>query len=205
MPFRRRRGFRRGPREPLHWARSSFVNAPFQVPNGVTQVSQVPLFTPSNFIAGANVDDSFTVRRVIINRQPVHWFADDVVLLSSAVVADLTWFIFPEDQGVTALNQNPAGVFARGTDVIAGGHLQAQVFTADRQTPGWASQPTQNWIDTRINRRINTSDTLYLWLFHSIRPNCDTSSPVVPGEDGAGCWICDFDISVLYQRSMRKR
>lgn len=205
MRFRRRSGFRRGPREPLHWARTSFSGSPFQVPNGLTQVSQVPLFTPSNFIAGANVDDAFTVRRVVINRQPIHHFPDDVTLLTSPVVPELTWFIFPEDQGVTALNQSPVNVFSRGTDIIAGGHLQASVFQNNAQTTAWASQPTQNWIDTKVNRRINTSDSLYLWLFHSISPNCNGGTPVVPGEDGAGCWICNFDVSVLYQRSMRKR
>jgi len=205
MRFRRRRGGGRG-REPLHWKRTSYLSAPFQVPLTGTQTSMLALFGAlGQGITPAGVDDEFTCLRVVLNRYPVANIGEDWVLLTSSVAVELTWYIFPEDRNLTAIPTGPDQIFASGRDIVAGGTSIAQFYGNNNQIVPWATNPgSNNWIDTRINRRIGSSEALWLWMMATIKPTCDDGSPIVPGLEGA-CWVIDSDVSVLYRRTMRRR
>jgi len=204
MRFRRSR--RRGSAEPLHWLRTSFLTAPFQVPFTGSQTSMLAMFGAlSQSITPTHTDDEFTVLRVVLNRYPVAHLGADWALTGLGVVVELTWFIFAEDRNLTAIPTGPDQIFASGRDIVAGGTNYAQFFGVDQMVNSWNSNPGgNNWIDTRVNRKLGSSEVLWLWCTATIKPTCDGGSPVVPGEDGA-CWVIDSDVSILYKRSLRRR
>jgi len=205
MRFRRRRS--RAPKEPLRWIRSSFQSAPFQTPvrqAGTVQasVSIVPLFDP-NSAFGVDIEADLTVRRVILSRYPLLSIPTSVVVLTP-FVADITWFLVVRERADLNIPVDPSALFFNGTDIIAGGTNYAQAFATDQNVPVWMYGPGQNWIDHKVNRVIKATQRLCLYTFGSSKPNCAGGAPFVNGAEEEVCFVHDFDVSVLYQRHMRR-
>lgn len=204
MRFRRRSG--RRAREPLHWQRSSFLNAPFQVSTASPATSQVPVFLPAQEEVDLLVDDRWTVRRLILNRYPMAFVPQDTTVLFTFVL-ELTWYLYITDKNNTTVPVDPNQLFLAGKDVVQGGSLRAPLATGIRLVSPVGNQlkPGDNWIDTRVNRILTASQQLVLWMHASAKPGCNQEAPFTPGLEDSPCWVCDFDISVLFQRTMRKR
>jgi len=199
---------RRGSREPVKWARTSYLEVPFQVSADATGQSLVPLWQGTQFETNpASIDEEYTLLRVVLNRHPVACLADST-LLTSSFVLELTWFIYADVAVNAEILNSPFEVFQRKKDIVAGGTEQAAFYMgnqADTITPAWALSTAPNWIDTKVNRRLDASLGLYWWGHASIKPNCAGGVPVTPGVEGAPCWVLDFDVSLLYKRGMRRR
>lgn len=199
---------RRGSREPVKWARTSFQATPFQVSADVAGQTLAPLWQGTSFdTSPAAIDEEYTLLRVLLNRRPVACMSDSTAA-SSSWVLELTWFIYMDDALNAEILNTPFEVFSRRKDIIAGGTEQAAFYAGqldNTMTPCWQwTQGGQNWIDTKVNRRISAAEGLYFWGFASIKPSCDGGTPIVVGET-APCWVFDFDVSLLYKRGMRKR
>jgi len=199
---------RRGSREPVKWARTSYLEVPFQVSADATGQSLVPLWQGTQFETNpASIDEEYTLLRVVLNRHPVACLADST-LLTSSFVLELTWFIYVDVALNAEVLNTPFEVFSRKKDIIAGGTEQAAFYSGgpdQAMTPPWQLFGERNWIDTKINRRLTAADGLYIWMTATIKPNCGGGANVTPGVEEAPCWVCDFDVSLLYKRGMRRR
>lgn len=206
MRFRRFRRSR-GPREPLIWHRKSFVGSPWQTPVDGINASLVDLFDPATQ-AGAQNDQEFTIRRLILNMPPLLTSSATLTAVSDPWVANLKWFLYIDTTGNPTIPTTSAQLFSLGTDIIAGGAVQAQIFGSGQNatSPPWFFATSPNFIDVKVNRRISSGDFLGIWSAAYFAPMCDGGTPIVPGEDDpTACWIWTPDVSVLFQRSMRRR
>jgi len=199
---------RRGSREPVKWARTSFLETPFQVSIDATGQSLAPLWQGTAFdTSPAAVDEEYTLLRVVLNRPPVACMAD-TTLLTSTFVLELTWFIYVDVALNAEVLNTPFEVFGRRKDIIAGGTEMAafsgSLFDNTQSAPWQFARLGGNWVDTKVNRRITAADGLYFWGFASVKPQCNGATPIVVGEE-APCWVFDFDVSLLYKRGMRRR
>lgn len=216
MPFRRRRRFSRRPREPLRWFRRSFLNAPFQTSFLSPRVTIAQIFFPTT-LAPTGVDETFTVRRLIINRHPVLSIPQNFrSLLGSPLTFSLTWYLMLRSVTDTFIPVDPDALFQEKVDIIQGGTLMYQVNVAQPDViaptnaglyPPWFLQHNEhggNWIDTKVARRVRTNETLALWTQANTYSDCFDNFPWTSTVEDFPCVVHDWDASVLYQRTLKR-
>lgn len=199
----RRRSFRRGPREPFRWFRNeqTIYQTSFVPPS----TSVATLFSPATVVS--TEDETLTVRRVILDQWPVLNVPTGVIASGSAagVPVFLDWAIVVRDVDNTNIPLDMKDLFGRGWDIIQEGSIPYYFFGVPATTGPWLNaMTTQNWIDTKINRVLQTQQRLELVTHVRFPPQCDSSTFFAPGED-PGCFIHWYNFSVLWQRHMRRR
>lgn len=203
----RSRRFRRGGlREPLHWQRAGGFMVHPNIADTVTD--SIVLFDPQFVTAGAAQDQEYTVRRVVLDGVPVVE-AKASGLGTDSVVFLLRWWVIIIDKNAP----NPgvpaqATLYTDGWDIVQLGSMQATYFPP-QALPALSSivqsypdgRPGEPWIDFNVMRKVNTGEQMRLILEASLA--CDAA--ISEDTETPNGWCVEPHISVLYQRTMRKR
>lgn len=188
------------PREPIRWARVDMPGDLHVLPSA-TLTDLLVLWDPTGFTSGL-ADTEMTVRRIKLSDPPVFKWADTFVGFAGGV-CQLKWYVLVMDQDNVGTFAKPgAGTFfTGGYDVLAMGCQQA-VFGGSTPNiqPVWNFLAPGPWIDVQVSRKIQANEFVGLAL-EATYP-CDLAVLEDPAES---FWCVRTDISVLYQRTMRKR
>jgi len=184
-------------REPVRWARTLMQND-LEVTPGDVSSDIVVLFDPFAISSNAFEED-VTVRRIICADLPVFAMGDSTLIGQSAGVVQLKWYIYVTDN-VEAIGIPQMIDFQNGEDLLGQGSTLASVFDTGVFTP-WSFMQNGPWIDVRVARRISKNDKVCLGLEAAFM--CGTA--MLDGEVNPAHWCVRTDISVLSNRSMRKR
>lgn len=211
----RRRNFRRAPREPRHWTRVA-LGTEFKWRITDVNANFLILFDPDDI--NVTSDESYTPMRIIVDKMPTCKVgAITGEFVSANAMVQLDWLVCKTTSALLSTNAVPApgffmkdAIFQNQTDVILGGSLQFNVFSALSEVGGWYSTsggPRNGaWLDFNPRRRVNTGEHIVLFAAATVHANAAGGVPFVPADTNT-CISLDpaTGIEVLYQRTMRKR